>query len=148
LSRWTTRVRSRTLLFTAGTIALAFLAGSFLYTHVIISKSRRVQETLAMKALAEQLKRAGPGEFPLTHVRSPISLQVWLNTRRPDTTVAQAGVLLGGASPAFVVTKDAAAIRAAAPTNAAIHEVFSWSTGGSSVRILSNRPQLEHRDSK
>jgi len=145
LSRWTTRLRSRTLLFTFGIIALAFLVGSFLYTHVMISKSRRVQETLAMKALAERLERAGPGKVPLTYVHSPMSLQVWLNTRRPETTVAQAGALLGGTRPAFVVTRDGAAIRAAAPTNAAIYEVFSWSTRGSSVRILSNRPHLDHR---
>jgi len=146
LSRWTTSLRSRTLLLTSSAVALVFLAGSFLYTHVMIAKNRRVQETVAMKALAEKLQRAGPGDLPLTHVHSPISLQVWLNTRRPETTPAQAGALLGGTSPAFVVTKDAAAIRAATPTNAAIYEVFSWSTKGSSVRILSNRPQLEHRD--
>ncbi len=147
LSRWTARLRSQTLLVTSGTLAIVFLAGSFLYTHVIISKSRRVQETLAMKALAERLQRAGPDGVPLTYVRSPISLQVWLNTRRPDSTVAQAGALLAGTNPAFVVTKDAAAIRAAAPANAAINEVFSWSsTRGSSVQILSNRPRLESRD--
>jgi len=148
LSRWTTRLRSRSLLFTSGIIALVFLVGSFLYTHVIISKSRRVQETLAMKALAERLERAGPGAVPLTYIRGPISLQVWLNTRQPDLTLAQAGALLGGTNPAFVVTKDATTVRAAAPTNAGIHEVFSWSTKGSSVRILGNRPQLEHRDAK
>lgn len=148
LSRWTTRLRSRTLLVASGSLAVVFLAGSFLYAHVLVANNRRVQETLAMKALAERLERAGPGEVPLTYVRSPISLQVWLNTRRPDTTVAQAGALLGGTSPAFVVTKDAAAIRAAAPTNAAIHEVFSWSGRGSSMRILSNRPQLEPREPK
>jgi hypothetical protein len=98
-----------------------------------------------MKALAERLVRAAPGEVPLTYVHSPISLQVWLNTRRPETTVAQAGALLGGIRPVFVVTKDAGAVRAAAPTNATIHEVFSWSTRGSSVRILSNRPHLDRR---
>jgi len=143
MSRWTIRFRPRTLLVASGSLAVVFLAGSFFYTHVLVANNRRVQETLAMKALAERLKRAGPGEFPLTHVRSPISLQVWLNTRRPDTTVARAGALLSGSNPVFIVTKDAAAIRAVAPTNAAIHEVFSWSTRGSSIRILSNRPQLE-----
>ncbi len=147
LSQWTTRLRSQTLLVASSMVALLFLAGSFLYTHRIISGSRRVQETIAMKKLAERLQRAGPG-VPLAHVRSPISLQVWLNTRRPELTVTQAGALLGSARPAFVVTKDAAAIHAAAPTNASINEVFSWSTRDSSVQILSNRPRLQQRDPK
>jgi 4-amino-4-deoxy-L-arabinose transferase-like glycosyltransferase len=148
LSRWMTRVPSRPLLLASGSLAVLFLAGSFLYTHVILAKNRRVQETLAMKALAERLQGAGPGEAILTYVRSPISLQVWLNTRRPDATVAQAGALLGSTNAVFVVTKDAAAIRAAAPTDAAIYEVFSWSTKGSSVQILGNRPRLEDRKPK
>lgn len=143
MSRWTARLQPRTLLVATGSLAAVFLAGSFFYTHVLIAKSRRVQETIAMKALAERLERAGPGKIQLTHVRSPLSLQVWMNTRQPDATVTQAAALLAGTNAAFVVTKDAEAIRAATPTNVPIHEVFLWSTKGSAVRILSNRPQLE-----
>ena len=142
LRRWTTGFPVRRLLVICGAAAAVFLAGCFVYTHVLISSSRRVQETLAMKLLADRVKRTSPGELPLTYVHSPLALQVWLNTRQREVGPAEAAALLAGATPAFVVTKDASAIRAATPGDIPIHEVFSWSTKGSSVVVLSNRPRL------
>ena len=142
LRRWTAGFPVRRLLVICGSAAAVFLAGCFVYTHVLISHGRRVQETLAMKFLADRVKRTRPGELPLNHVHSPLALQVWLNTRQPEVTPTEAAALLAGATPAFVVTKDASAIRAATPGDIPIHEVFSWSAKGSSVVVLSNRPQL------
>jgi 4-amino-4-deoxy-L-arabinose transferase-like glycosyltransferase len=143
LSRWTVRMCPRTLLVGSGSLAAIFLAGSFFYTHVIIANSRRVQETLAMKALAERLQRSGAGEFPLTYVRTPLALQVWMNTRRPEVSVTDAATLLAGPEPAFVVTKEAQRLRSAVMMGQPIYEVFTWTSGRSTIHILSNRPGFE-----
>jgi len=143
LSRWMVAVRTKPLLAAASAVAAGFLAGSFYYTHLLVAPNRRIQETLAMQALAERLKTVRRGEFPLLHVRGPLSLQVWLNTRRAELSPQAAAALLAEGPPVFVVTKDSASIRAAAPTNAVIHALYGWTDGRSTVEILSNRRQIQ-----
>ena len=144
LARWTVRLSPRRLLAFAGIIASVFLAGTFVYTHVLIAKSRRVQETLAMQALAQQLQSVGRGEFPLEYVHSPASLQVWLNTRRARISSAQAATILQSPTPAFVVIRDYDALRRLLPAHAQIFEVYRWPARGvATTRIISNHPRLE-----
>jgi 4-amino-4-deoxy-L-arabinose transferase-like glycosyltransferase len=144
LSRWTARVQTRTLLRASAGLAVLFLAGSLYYTHVLIANNRRVQETLAMKALAERLDRLGPGKFPLIHTRnSPVSLQVCMQTRQPAVDLKDAAALLAGPAPAFVVTKDVESLRAALRADQPVYDVFTWSSKRSSVHVLSNHPRLE-----
>lgn len=143
MSRWTARLRAQTVFFASAAIAMVFLAGSWVYTHVLIAKSRRVQETLAMKALAHRLKHTLPAGLPLTHARSPVSLQVWLNTRRPQITPTDAAALLAGPARTFIITKEPAAVRVATSPNVPVYEVFSFSTTSPPVVILSNRRQLD-----
>ncbi len=143
MARWTSGVPYRAVLASCGAAAAIFLGGCYAYTHSLMAHSTRVQETLAMRKLAQRVNSVADDE--LTYVSSPLSLKVWLNDREPDLTPAEAAARLAGAAPMYVVTKDAARIRAAVDGKTPVHEVFSWSGKRSRVAILSNRRSLPSR---
>jgi len=144
LARWTVRLSARRLLAAAGVIASVALAGTFVYTHVLIGQRQRVQETLAMQALARRLQSSEQGEFPLEYVDRPAALQVWLKTRRARITDAQAAAILQGPTPAFVMINNYQALRDLLPAHAQVFELYRWPARGfATMRIISNRSRLE-----
>src|SRR5688572_6721095 len=138
LARWTVRLSARRLLMIASAVALLALAGTFAYSHVLLAKSRRVQETLAMRALARELQ----SDFPLTYVHSPYPLQVWLNTRRAKISNAEAAARLTNSAPAFVVVRNYEELKQLLPAGAQVFELYRWpAQGDATTRIISNHPR-------
>jgi len=53
--------------------------------------------------MAAQVQAAGGSEFPLTHVAgTPMTLQTYLNTFRPQVSAVRGAMLLRGVEAAFV----------------------------------------------
>jgi 4-amino-4-deoxy-L-arabinose transferase-like glycosyltransferase len=140
LSRWTSRVPQAALLRGCSALAVIFLGACFIYTHVLLGRSTRAGETLAMKQLAQHLTSAN-AQLPLIYVAAPLSLKVWMNSRQPDASPQQAAAWLAGAAPAYVVTRNPGMVRSTT-SNTRLFEVFSWSSGRSTIVILSNRQSL------
>lgn len=90
----------------ATAFVLAFLV---VFHHSLLRHSSAVQRTLAIKKLADDLRRETGAQFPLTYLgRNPsglnlFPLQFYLGTARQHVTPDQAAALLRGPAPAFVV---------------------------------------------
>jgi hypothetical protein len=99
-----------------------------------------------MQQFAKVLERQIGSHFPLVHMDSPFALQFYLNTMRRRVSPSQAARVLASDYDAFVVVRDPSKLEAILdPTKTAVHEVARWPlTGEAYVRIVSNRPCLNH----
>ncbi|MET0850516.1 MAG: glycosyltransferase family 39 protein, partial [Candidatus Rokuibacteriota bacterium] len=109
----------------------------------------RGDRTRGMESLARSIRaQVGPAS-PLVHVvGSPVTLPLFLDQVTPMVSAAEAAPLLRGPRPAFVATRDVAALRSAlGPDPPALFEVARWPpTGAAGVVVVRNHPRLEPTD--
>ena len=124
------------------TVFLALIVAA-VYFFVIHPRKVGVQETVAVRNLAQAVELAGGRNFPLTHVDSPIGLQVYLNTMFPPVSPARAAELLRGPDAAYVAVNGLTAIELHRRAGDPLIKLFKSETAAlSSVRIYGNRPAL------
>jgi hypothetical protein len=124
--------------------AAAFLLIIGTYRHVLLQRSGKVQETLGMRALARDIQRRFGEQFPLNHVDSPVALQFYLNTARPQISTSRAAEILSGDYPAVVTVGDMEQLRSQLSSTTTLYEIARWpATNEASVRVVSNVPLPE-----
>jgi 4-amino-4-deoxy-L-arabinose transferase-like glycosyltransferase len=128
------------------TIVVAlFLIGLGANYFVVQARHPFVRQTMALKQMAATISAGGKREFPLSHVESPMTLQVYLNTLRPTISLDAAADLLRNPEAAFVVVNDAQALLALRKAgDAPWHDVLSSReyVHNKSATIIANRPTL------
>lgn len=121
------------------------LAGAAVFYDVITWKDPRVRQTVALKEMARSIEERVGSEFPITHVDSPMTLQVYLNTLRPPVSAEQAMERLRGAEPAFVAVSDRKVLEALRrPEDPEFYTVLAAPehVRTKSAVLVSNRPKL------
>ena len=145
LARLAASLRPRTLLATGAILAVlqvSVIAGAY---HRFLDDTSRVARAQGMRELAGSIReRLGDG-VPIRHVDTPVSLQFFLSSTAPLTTIEQAASLLAGPGVVFVAVRDLDALRnALAQRGPRLHVVTQWpAVGDAYVSIVSNRPRLE-----
>ncbi len=128
---------------------VALMIGGFIYYYFgPHARSSVVRQTVALKWIVAEVTRYGGSEFPLTHLDSPMGLQVYLNTWRPKVSAEHAAALLRGSEPVFVALSDWKKLEAARkPDDPPIYTLLpssSFSSSSSSpVRVVSNIQVLD-----
>ena len=112
LEHWARRFApARFDLWFGAAVAFGLIAAAFYY-DVMKKKDPWVRQTMALKQMAQSIQQRGGSEFPITHVDSPMTLQVYLNTIRPPVSADRAKALLQGKEAAFVSLSDFEGLRA------------------------------------
>ncbi len=147
LATLTARVADRALaLACAGTIVVALGISFFIYHHVAL-RHTEVRQTLAMRELAEVVRRSVGTGFPLTYVDAPPALPLLLDSVRPAVSLDRAAVLLAGDAAAFAVVENLARLRQAVGPHVELYEVATAAVDGRPwLRVMANRPRLERTD--
>jgi 4-amino-4-deoxy-L-arabinose transferase-like glycosyltransferase len=166
LALWKPAWDARAVVRLVAGVTVFVLSFLLIYHHILLRRSNAVQRTLAIKKLADDLRRDVGAQFPLTYMgRNPsglnlFPLQFYLNTVRSHVTPEQAAELLRSPTPAFVVvgkvkdrTDEGAeppadpltVLKARLGTNAPpLHELAVCADGDRVLmRIVSNHPRLE-----
>ena len=144
LARWTRRWSASAVINAVAATGVAVLIAAGLYSHVLLKHSRKAQESITMRRLAQDIQKLGPGIFPFTYVTSPNSLQVWLQTRHLSVDEKSAAALLSGPAAAFVVVQYLDEFKTNLPPNTAVSEIYKWEPKRDDpVYIFSNHPRLE-----
>jgi 4-amino-4-deoxy-L-arabinose transferase-like glycosyltransferase len=128
----------------SATVVLAFAAGTVYLFH-FHARGSLVRKTAALERLAAEIERRGGPEFPVTHVDTPMSLQLYLNTLRPHVSPERAARLLRGPEPAFVAVEDLERLEAVRTADdPPWYVVLPVAPGPSDgpTRIVGNRPEL------
>jgi hypothetical protein len=149
LSRWLVNWSAAKFWKTvAGASAVGFVLFAVQH-HVVLARDKHVKDTLALRAMAGDIRAQVGEQFPLTHVDCPSGLQIYLNTYRPWISTTQAVELLCGEAAAFLVVRNVDELQKALGTNAPpVYEFLPAKMhDGFSVRIISNHPKLEWTDS-
>jgi hypothetical protein len=144
LDRLTRKVRPPVLkLWVIAVVGLA-MGGFSAYYFGAHARHPLVQRTVALKELAGEITRRGGEEFPLSHIDDPMTLQIYLNTLRPQISYERAAELLRGPDAAFIVVSNLARLQSARMTNdPPIYELEPPRAGQRRPeRILGNRPAL------
>lgn len=130
------------LMKVTGAFAMIVLGFLIFYHHVLLAGSTRVQATLGLRAVANQVRGTLGPEFPILHVDTPFALQFWLNTARPLIKFDQAAAMLQANEPVIIAVSDFDKLESNFMTNVpALHELARWPSNGTTVvRIVSNRP--------
>jgi len=126
--------------------AVVLILGGFVYYYFgPRGQTTIVRQTISLKHVADEIKRYGGSQFPLTHLDDPLALQIYLNTWRPRVTAERAAELLRGSEPAFVAINDLKKLEAVRrQDDPPIYTVVpSLDKKGYPVRIVSNRQVLE-----
>jgi 4-amino-4-deoxy-L-arabinose transferase-like glycosyltransferase len=145
LSRFATRVFD-----VAISAVVALMVSGFVYYYFgPHAQSSIVRQTVALKHVAAEIMRYGGSQFPLTHVDSPMGLQIYLNTWRPRVSPGQAAELLRGPEPVFIAVNNLKKLQAVSkPDDPATYTVVpSIDNTNYPVRIVSNRQVLESTNS-
>lgn len=157
LARWLANVRSAIVLRTAGGVAIFCLAFLTLYHHVLLGQefhflglrtkpARQVNDTLAFRAMADQIRSKVGAEFPLTYLDIQFTLEFYLNTYRPEVSVADAAKLFRSGADVFVIVGgDADKLQQALGSNApTLYPLMAQKIRtGQTIALLSNHPVLE-----
>jgi hypothetical protein len=138
------------------TVVVVMMGGFVYYYFGPHARSSIVRQTVWLKDVVASLERYGGSEFPLTHLDSPMGLQIYLNTWRPRVTAERAAALLRGPDPAFIAVNDFKKLEGVRkPEDPPIYTVVPSPDskshpllrqeryGGQAVRIVSNRQELE-----
>jgi 4-amino-4-deoxy-L-arabinose transferase-like glycosyltransferase len=113
--------------------------------HYVLDGSDRAVHTRGMQELARSIHARVGEAFPLVHVDSPVTLQLFLNRLTPLASPRQAADLLSGSDPVFVAVRDLPALQAASARP--LIELARWPASGEPyVRVVSNHPRLEWTD--
>ena len=145
LDRLTQGIRSRILGPALALLVLLGLAGFAFYYFGPRARTAIVRRTGALRNLAAELEQQAGAEFPLTHVDDPMTLQVYLNTLRPQISFERAAELLRGPDAAFVAVDDLAKLQAARHAEDPPINMLLPTSGFQEdplTRIISNRPTL------
>jgi hypothetical protein len=147
LAWWLRGWSSPRLLKTAGAFAAVVLGLLFLYHHVLLAGSSRVQTTLGLRGVADRLDETLGAQFPVVYVDTPFALQFWLNTARPLVSFSNAAARLEANEPVIVAVSDFPKLEGLLATNQIVlHELARWPRHGTPVvRVVSNRPIPEAR---
>lgn len=145
LSRQATRIFDAAIAATVAIITLGFVYYYF-GPHARLSVGR---QTISLNHLATEIKHYGGPQFPLTHLDSPLGLQVYLNTWRPRVTPEHAAQLLRDFEPVFVAVNDLKKLQAARkPDDPPVYTVVpSLDNQSYPTRIVSNRQVLHSTNS-
>jgi hypothetical protein len=145
LSRWIGRYRFLTLTRITIVVALLALGGTAFKYHYSYPKNIKVIRTAGMRQLADTVRASTGEKFPLIHVDSPFTFQVFLNTKTPLVPLHEAAALLRETPAAFVVIADIQALEQAfGEDRSVLHRVASWNgPGKEALYIVSNHPRLE-----
>jgi hypothetical protein len=144
LDRLTGKVPRPILTACAIAVVVLAMAGFSVYYFGAHARHPLVQGTVALKELACEITRRGGEEFPLSHVDDPMTLQIYLNTLRPQISYERAAELLRGPEAAFIVVNNLARLETARKTNDPPVYELEQPAGDQRrpARILSNRPAL------
>ena len=124
----------------------AGIGGFTFYYFVPHARMPIIQHTVALKALAAQINQHVGAEFPITHVDDRMTLQVYLNTRRPLISHKRAAELLRGQQTVCLAVDDLAELRAARrPDDPPFYTLLpaSGALSHCPTRIISNRSRLK-----
>jgi hypothetical protein len=123
------------------------LSGVFYKYHIANRKKEDTVRNRVVREWAEEIRKLGGGEFPLTYVDGPVSLQFYLRTKRSFVSVEEAVELLRSPAAAFVVTKDVLALRREMGADASkLTEIKSWKGRRDQFSLVGNRPTLQWED--
>jgi 4-amino-4-deoxy-L-arabinose transferase-like glycosyltransferase len=130
---------------------VVLMIGGFVYYYFgpHAQSVKEVRQTVALKHVAAEIKRYGGSEFPLTHVDSPMGLQVYLNTWRLRVSAERAAALLRGPEPVFIAVNNLKKLQAVLkPDDPPTYTVVpSLDNINYPARIISNRQVLESTNS-
>jgi hypothetical protein len=102
-----TRPLARVFVGWAAAVSVLVAVGGFaIYFFGAHTRLPRVQQTVAVKRLAEEVQRRCGDSFPLVHTDDPAGLQVYLNTFREPISFGRAAELLRGSAPAYIAVAD------------------------------------------
>jgi hypothetical protein len=123
--------------FAAAVLACSFFVFQY---HYLAARDPDVQATLALKRLAEEIRKAG-GEDALRFVDAPPALQVELNVMRPALSFDEAASRLRGRAPALVaVENEQRLLRKLGPEAPPLYELGHGMLNGEPyVYIVGNR---------
>jgi hypothetical protein len=148
VSRWTRKWHRLDLLLTGGVIAGLFLGAAFTHDLMVRSEEKIVVGTRDTLALADRIRDRVGGSFPLIHHASRSGLQFFLNTHFDEVSAEQAIAALASDAAAFVVTRDASRVRAAAEARgASVTLLDQVRIRDETLALLGNRPRLDTYDS-
>jgi hypothetical protein len=128
-------------------VSVILVAGFFFYYFSLLARNDLIRQTIALKNMADEIGHSAGPEPPLTFVDASMGLQVFLNTWHPAVSFERAAGILRGPVPAFVAVRDIAKLEAARQEgDPAFYTILPVSAGSTyaGVRIVSNRPSLEH----
>jgi hypothetical protein len=145
LSRRATRIFDVSI----AAVVLLMIGGFVYYYFGRHAQIQKVRETVALNHVVSEITRYGGSQFPLTHLDSPMGLQINLNTWRTRVTPEHAAALLRGPEPAFIAVSDLNKVQAARKSeDPPIYTVVpSLDNTNYPVRIISNRELLESTNS-
>jgi 4-amino-4-deoxy-L-arabinose transferase-like glycosyltransferase len=147
LARITERVPDRLFFCCLGLLAALGTGGFAFYYFGPHARGALVQQTVSLRMLAADLERRGGPEFPLTHLDAPMTLQIYLDTLRPQISAARAAALLRSPEPAFIAVRDIAALEQARPAGDPPIYALLCASGSNPTRIVANRPSFPAPDS-
>jgi 4-amino-4-deoxy-L-arabinose transferase-like glycosyltransferase len=128
-------------------LGIAGIAAYYFGPH---ARAAVVRQTVALKALADEIRARGGAEFPLTHVDDRLALHAYLGAWRPWTSFERAARLLRGAEPAYVAVSNFERLEAARrPGDPMTFTILppAHRAGQCPTRIVANRANLLVRDS-
>jgi 4-amino-4-deoxy-L-arabinose transferase-like glycosyltransferase len=143
LARLTQGIRPTVLRPVLALLVVLALTGFAFYYFGPRARTAIIRRTGAVRELAADLDRQAGQEFPLTHVDDPMTLQVYLNTLRPQVSFERAAELLRGPEAAFVAVDDLSKLLAARRLDdPPMHTLLpvSGPSDDAVTRIISNRP--------
>ena len=142
LARMTRSFSRRTQAVGVVTCAVVMLGLVAFYYHVQRAKNFAVRENIAMRELAENLRKQFGKGVSITHVDSPFPLRFYLKDFRAPASVTEAATLLRGENIALVAVENSDALKKELGSNApSIYVLERWPRQGTpEVEIISNRP--------
>ena len=146
LSRLATRIFDASI---AAVVVLVIGGFAYYYFGPHAQSVKEVRQTIALNHVAAEIGRYGGSEFALTHVDSPMGLQIYLNTWRRRVSAEHAAALLRSPEPVFIAVNNLKKLQAALkPDDPATYTVMpSLDDTNYPVRIISNRQVLESTNS-
>jgi 4-amino-4-deoxy-L-arabinose transferase-like glycosyltransferase len=141
LDIWFREISTRRLRRWALRLGCATIIASALNHYWFMRYSKKCQQTLAFRDLAELLRREAGENPPVVYVDAPFAVQFYLSQFRYNVSVPAAAELLESSNRVLVVSSGSAALRITEATAAIPFVLYSWPGDQPAIiEILSNRP--------